>query len=94
MFTYVIGALSIIWAIVVFFFTGEKYMKWYYRNTGKNYQDFDSRKFRLAHAGSLAVLGILFLIIPITGWDWVKIFLCAAPVIVNYLLILTWCKKK
>ena len=94
MFIYIIAALCFIWAIVVFFFTGEKYMKWYYRNIGKNYQDFDLKKFRIAHAGSLAVLSIFILLFSVCESGWIKVFLCFAPVFVNYLLILTWCKKK
>ncbi len=94
MFYFIIAGICLIWAIVVIFFSGEKYMKWYYRNTGKNYQDFDPKKFKLAHAGAWVLMAGFALLTKFTGENWILIFLCAAPVLVNYLLIITWCKKK
>ena len=94
MLLYIIAGISLLWAILVYYLSGEKYMKWYYRYTGKDYREFDPKKFRLAHGGSLALFCVIALLAQFVGKRWILYILCFAPVIVNYLLILTWCKKK
>ena len=94
LYKYLLVLLLLVASLLVYFVSGEKYMKWYYKNCGKDYRYFDPKRFRIAHSASL-MLVTLFAFLAITLEDsGIFLLLMVVAVILNYVLILTWCKKK
>ena len=93
---YVFLGLVIVWAIVMFFFMGEKYMRWYYRQCGRNYLDYDMGRFKVAHGVCLVLVSLFGMLTLLMDRDHDAIFivLMFLALAMNYILILTWCKKK
>ena len=92
---YVLAGM-IVWAIVLYFFMGEKYMRWYYRQCGRNYLEYDMGRFKVAHCVCLILVCLMgmFTILVDRDHDVIFIVLMFLALIMHYTLILTWCKKK
>ena len=90
---YVFSALIAVWGIASYFCMGEKFMRWYYGQWGHDYREFDARKFKIAHAVSIFLVGVSGFFV---GGDVVRFFIVLTLVfsITNFILILQWCKKK
>lgn len=94
LYKYICVILLLVGALLVYFISGEKYMEWYYKNCGMDYRKYDPKRFRIAHSVSL-MLVTLFAFLAISLEDsGISLLLMVAAVILNYVLILTWCKKK
>lgn len=91
---YVFTGLIIVWSVLLYFFMGEKYMRWYYRQMGRNYLDYDSGRFKVAHSVCVALVGIFGSLTIILDHNALFLALMFVAVVMNYALILTWCKKK
>ena len=93
-FLYVLTGLIAVWGIVSYFCMGERFMKWYYGQWGHDYREFDARKFKIAHAVSLFLVGVAGLFAVGLGLKWVISVLLLATAITNFIFIIQWCKKK
>lgn len=94
LYKYIFVLLLLVWALLVYFVSGEKYMKWYYGSCGLDYRKYDPKRFKIAHSLSLMLVTLFaFLAITLENSGITLLFIVAA-LILNYLLILTWCKKK
>ena len=91
---YVFLGLVFVWAIVMYFFMGEKYMRWYYRQCGRNYLEYDMGRFKVAHGVCVALVGLFGMLAISVDHDALFIVLMLLALALNYILILTWCKKK
>jgi len=82
--------------VYVYFFSGEKHMKWYYRKLGLDYRQYDQEKFKIAHSLTITLLFLIAYLLTSFGSDsWITILLpTIASVVLDYYLIKTWCKKK
>lgn len=69
-------------------------MRWYYRQWGRNEQDFDARKSRMAHAVTLFLTGVSGLFIASYGIKWFLTVTMLVFFLFNLVLIMTWSKKK
>ena len=93
LYKYICVLLLLVGALLVYFVSGEKYMEWYYKNCGMDYRQYDPKRFKIAHSVSL-MLVTLFAFFAISLEDsGIALLLMVASVILNYVLILTWCKK-
>ena len=68
---YVLSALIAAWGIASYFCMGEKFMKWYYGQWGRDYREFDARKFKIAYAVSAFLVGVAGLCVVRLGPKWV-----------------------
>ena len=91
---YVFTGLIIVWSVLLYFFMGEKYMRWYYRQMGRNDLDYDSGRFKIAHSVCVAFVGIFGVLSIILDQNALFLTLMFVAVVINYALILIWCKKK
>ena len=91
---FVFTGLIIAWAIVSYFFAGEKHMRWYYRQCGRDYKNYDAKRFKIAHSVSLFLVGLFGLLAVVFDHNGIFLLLMFLAVAMNYALILTWCKKK
>ena len=90
---YVFTGLIAVWGIASYFCMGEKFMRWYYGQWGHDYREFDARKFKIAHAVSIFLVGVSGLFFVGHGLRLVLVwFLVYAAT--NLFLITLWCKKK
>ena len=93
-FVIIIAGVVFILGAIVYFVKREKYMRWYYRQFGKEYQNYDANKFRLSHAGSLILFSVLCLLLGFKGHSDILLILMILTVALNFILVLIWCKKK
>jgi hypothetical protein len=73
---------------------GEKYMRWYYRQVGHNYLHYDVSRFKVAHCVCGFLVGFFGLLAIALDHNTLFLALMFIALIMNYVLILTWCKKK
>lgn len=94
--TWIIGtAIFVIWAILVWIFAGEKYMKWYYRDLSIA-KRYDRRKFKIVHVCFLFFAAGCFLWMGLSDIDhgWIPLCIFIASSFIQHTVIHTACKKK
>lgn len=91
---FIISVLILGLGVYEAFFAGEKYMNWWFSQLGKNYQDYDQRRFRIIRGVSLTVAAVLVSAVELNNFKNVAVFLAAviAVVVLQYVLVLRCCK--
>ena len=91
-FSLVIAVLAFMVAIYVGFFSGEKYMMWYFRHIGDGKQ-YDLKKFRIVHAGCTAAVAVCFLLYGFLKEGYVVVLFVSVLVVIQQILFNKVCKK-
>lgn len=91
-FSLVIAVLAFTVAIYVGFFSGEKYMMWYFRHIGDGKQ-YDLTKFKIVHASCCAAVAVCFLIYGFLKEGYVVVLFVSVLVIIQQILFNKVCKK-
>lgn len=91
-FSLVIAVLVFMEAIYVGFFSGEKFMMWYFRHIGDGTQ-YDLKKFRIVHAGCSVVVAVCFLLYGFLKEGHLAILFVSVLVIIQQILFNKVCKK-
>lgn len=93
-FSIVSAALFVVWAVLVWVFGGEKYMKWFFQFRHVNL--YDIRKFKIVHILFLLLAAGCLLLIGFCKSEYrfavLMVFILSS--ILQHILIHTLCKKK
>ncbi len=89
----IFGAIFLVWALLVWFFAGEKYMKWFLRYHKEG--NYDLKRFKLVHSLVLVYAGAVFFL---TGSLWetksyIPLGLIAVGLIIRDILTDKYCRK-
>ena len=89
------SAIFVLWAVLVWIFAGEKYMKWYYRDLAI-VKRYDRRKFKIVHVFFLLLAAVCVLWVGISDLKhmWIPLCIFFATSFIHHLVIYTACKKK
>ncbi|SKC53426.1 hypothetical protein SAMN06298214_1237 [Bacteroidales bacterium WCE2004] len=89
----IFGAIFLVWALLVWLFAGEKYMKWFLRYHKEG--NHDLKRFKLVHGLILCLTGLVFTLM--SGlWEtkmYIPLLLIAVSAFVQNLLIDKYCRK-
>ena len=93
-FSIVSAALFVVWAVLVWFFGGEKYMKWFFQFRHVN--QYDKRKFKIVHVLFILLAAVCLLLVGFCKSEYrfavLMVFLLSS--ILQHILLYTLCKKK
>ena len=53
---FILGGLFLVWALLVFLFGGDKYIRWFHRNVEES--EIDKKKAKVFHVSLLTYIGI------------------------------------
>ena len=93
-FSIVFAALFVVWAVLVWLFGGEKYMKWFFQYRHVN--QYDIRKFKIVHVLSILFAAVCMLLIGFCKSEYrfavLMVFILSS--ILQQILLHMVCKKK